>query len=119
MNQVILTGRTTGEIVVRTVNEKPVTTFTVAVDSYKDHTDFINCVAWDKKATLLEQYVKKGDKIGLCGRISTRSFDDKDGKKQYVTEVVVTEIEFLQPKAKEAKPEPKAEPTDMDMFVPF
>ena len=117
MNQVILTGRTTGEIVVRTVNEKPVTTFTVAVDSYKDHTDFINCVAWDKKATLLEQYVKKGDKIGLCGRISTRSFDDKDGKKQYVTEVVVTEIEFLQPKQKtEQKP---AEPTDYDMFVPF
>ena len=117
MNQAIITGRVCGDIVVRTANNKPVTSFTVAVDSYKDHTDFINCVAWDKKAELLEKFVKKGDKIGLCGRISARSFDDKDGKKQYVTEVVVTDIEFLQPKAKEAKPETK--PEDYDMFIPF
>lgn len=117
MNQVILTGRTTGDIIVRTAGDKPVTSFTLAVDSYKDHTDFINCTAWDKRATLLEQYVKKGDKIGLCGRLSTRSYDDKEGKKQYVTEVVVTDIEFLQPKAKEEK---KTEAyADAEMFIPF
>ena len=117
MNFATIIGRTTGDIVVRTANGKPVTNFTLAVDTYKDHTDFINCVAWDKKATVLEQYTKKGDKLGITGRISTRTYEDKEGKKQYTVEVVVTDIEFLTPKRKEEKTSEAFEPTDE--FVPF
>ena len=118
MNKCLLTGRTTNDIVVRnTQSDKAVTNFTLAVDRPKEGTDFINCVAWNKVADLLEKYVKKGDKLGVIGRIQARSYDDQNGKKVYVTEVVVDEIEFLQPKAKEEKPE--AKPEDYDMFIPF
>lgn len=97
-----------------TQSDKAVANFTLAVDRSKDGADYINCVAWNKTAELLEKYVKKGDKIGLIGRIQTRTYDDNNGRKVYVTEVVADEIEFLTPKPKEEKPV-----QDDDEFVPF
>ena len=101
MNQVCLIGRLTKDVEERrTQNGTPVAMFTLAVDRKKreDGADFINCVAWDKAAETIAQYVHKGDRFGVVGRLSTRSYDGKDGKKVFVTEVVVTNFQFLESK---------------------
>ena len=73
MNQVILTGHLAKDIELRkTQHNKSVASFTIAVSNGKDkNADFINCVAWEKTAELLSQYVKKGHKIGVQGKVST------------------------------------------------
>ena len=60
--------------------------------------DFINCVVWDKQAENLVKYQKKGNQIAVEGRIQTRNYDDKDGKKVYVTEILASNISFLDSK---------------------
>ena len=98
INNVVLTGRLTKEIELRrTTSGKTCTSFTLAVNRNKQETDFINCVAWDKLAELLERYTHKGSQIGVEGRIQTRNYDDKNGKKVYITEVLVNSISFLEP----------------------
>jgi single-strand DNA-binding protein len=98
MNSVILIGNLTADVELKqTPSRKSVASFTLAVSQGKDKpTDFINCVAWEKTAELISQYVKKGHKLGVVGRVSTRSYDNKEGRKQYVTEILVREIEFLE-----------------------
>lgn len=104
MNKVILIGRTTKEIDLRrTTNGNAVVSFTLAVDNPfqkneegKNTTDFINCVAWNKTAEIMYQYVSKGQKIAIEGRIQTRNYEDKDGKRVYVTEVLVSNLEMLE-----------------------
>lgn len=101
MNNVCLIGRLTKDVEERrTQNGTPVAMFTLAVDRRKreDGADFINCVAWDKAAETIAQYVHKGDRFGVVGRLSTRSYDGKDGKKVFVTEVVVSNFQFLESK---------------------
>ena len=98
INTVVLTGRLTKDIELRrTTSGKICTSFTLAVNRNKQETDFINCVAWDKVAELLERYTHKGSQIGVEGRIQTRNYDDRNGKKVYVTEVLVNSISFLEP----------------------
>lgn len=81
--------------------------FTLAVTrKFKDNngeyqSDFINCVAFKKTAELICEYIDKGDLLGIDGRIQTRNYEGQDGKKVYVTEVVVEQIHFLQAKKKE------------------
>ena len=103
MNKVILMGRLTKEPEVKnTANGTAVAKFTLAVDRrFKDangqkQTDFISCLAWRQTATFISSYFHKGSKIAITGSIQTRSYDDKDGKKVYVTEVVVDEAEFAE-----------------------
>ena len=97
INNVVLTGRLTKDIKLRrTTSGKTCTSFTLAVNRNKQETDFINCVAWDKVAELLERYTHKGYQIGVEGRIQTRNYDDRNGKKVYVTEVLVNSISFLE-----------------------
>ncbi|NLT11893.1 MAG: single-stranded DNA-binding protein [Clostridiaceae bacterium] len=103
MNKVILVGRLTRDPEVKTTQSQvEVCSFTVAVDrrfktaSGERQSDFINCVAWRQQAKLLGQYFQKGHRIGIIGSLQSRSYDDKDGKKVYVTEVTVDEIEFLE-----------------------
>ena len=105
MNHVILTGRLTSDTEIKkTQNGKSVTSFIIAVSNGKDKdADFINCVAWEKTAELINQYIKKGHMFGINGKVSTRSFENKEGKKQYVTEILVREVEFLESKQKENK----------------
>lgn len=112
MNKVYLIGRMTKDAEIRTTqNQTMVATFTLAVDRrFKDkdgqrQADFISCVAWRQTADFLSRYATKGSKIAVCGEIQTRNYD-KDGKKIYVTEVVVDEVEFAEAKA-ESKNEPK------------
>jgi single-strand DNA-binding protein len=105
MNQVVLTGRLTKDIELRYAegSGKAIGKFSLAVDrDFKKEgqtdVDFINCIAFDKKAETIANYVKKGHKLGVIGRIQTGSYDNKDGNKVYTTDVIVDKIEFLQPK---------------------
>lgn len=116
MNRVILIGRITKDIELRSTKDgKSVTSFSLAVSrmNKEKETDFISCVAWDKTADLMEKYVCKGDQIAVSGKIRTRNYEDKNGQKVYATEVIVDEIQFLG-----GKSEPKEEPKQDDGF-PF
>lgn len=80
---------------------KAVASFSIAVNEGwgdKKKTHFINCVAWNKTAEALANYTQKGSKIMLSGRINTRNYDNKEGKKVYITEIIADEIEFLSKK---------------------
>lgn len=102
MNQVVLTGRLTKDPELRITNsDKSVASFNIAVDKYGEGADFINCVVWGKQAENLCKYQEKGSQIALSGRISTRTYDDAKGNKQYITEVIADSIEFLGNKKKE------------------
>lgn len=106
INSVALVGRTTKDIELRsTKSGKPVASFTLAVDRGKrdDGADFITCVAWDKTAETISNYVHKGDLFGVTGNLQTRSYEDKNGRKVHVTEVVVRTFQFLQPKKRDTE----------------
>ncbi len=112
MNKVCLTGRITKNIELKyNQNNVAITSFTLAViRKFKNQngeyeSDFINCIAYKSTAELLSKYVKKGDLLGIEGRIHTRNYEDKDGKRIYVTEVIVDSIDFLQAKKDESKQE--------------
>lgn len=98
INKVILMGRLTRDPEIRhTGTGRAVCNFTIAVDngySQNRQTDFINCVAWNNQADFMEKYFTKGMMIIAYGRISTRTWEGQDGKKNYVTEVVVSEVSF-------------------------
>lgn len=98
INKVILMGRLTRDPELRyTSASKPVCSFTIAVDSgYGDSkkTDFINCTAWQNQAEFLNKYFKKGMMIIAAGRISTHMWESENGKKNYSTDVTVSEISF-------------------------
>ena len=106
MNKVILMGRLTRDPEIRYSqgnDQMAIARYTLAVDRRfnrnGDQTaDFINCVAWNKTADLMTQYLHKGSLIGLEGRIQTRSYDNQQGQRVYVTEVVAESVQFLEPK---------------------
>lgn len=101
MNKVILVGRLTADPELRqTPQGTEMTRFTVAVDRrYRrdggQQADFITCVAWRQQAEFICRYFNKGKLIGLEGQIQTRSWDGQDGKRQYATEVLVDNVEFI------------------------
>ncbi len=100
MNLCVLIGRLTKDVQERrTQNGKSVVSFTLAVDRRKKEygADFINCIAWDNAAETIARYVHKGDLFGVTGYIQTRSYE-KDGRMNYVTEVVTTGFQFLEHK---------------------
>lgn len=105
INRVVLIGRLTKDPVLRkTLNDKSVVQFTLACNRNvsKDgekNVDFINCIAWNKVAELMAQYLHKGSLIGIDGRIQTRNYQDKSGRTVYLTEVVVEQQQFLEPKS--------------------
>lgn len=98
INKAILMGRLTRDPELRhTGSGTAVCSFSIAIDNgYGDNrqTDFINCVAWNKTAEFVEKYFTKGRMIIVVGRISTRTWEGQDGKKNYVTEVVASEVSF-------------------------
>lgn len=105
MNKAILIGRLTKDPELRTIpTGRNVCQFSVAVSrnftnaNGEREADFINCVVWDKQAENLVKYQKKGNQIAVEGRIQTRNYDDKDGKKVYVTEILASNISFLDSK---------------------
>jgi len=97
MNKCILIGNLTRDPELKyTPQGTAVCTFTLAVSRRKkDEADFINCQAWQKTAELVATYLTKGSKCSVEGRIQTRNYENKEGKKVYVTEVIVDQVEFL------------------------
>lgn len=98
INKAILMGRLTRDPELRhTGTGTPVCSFSIAIDNgYGDNrqTDFINCVAWNKTAEFVSKYFTKGRMIIVIGRISTRSWEGQDGKRNYTTEVIANEVSF-------------------------
>ena len=123
LNKAIIMGRLTRDPEIRhTDSGKAVATFTVAVDnSYGENkkADFINCVAWNKTAEFVKNWFGKGRLIVIVGRIATRTYESQDGKKNYVTEVVVNEVSFGDSKKDETPEESTDEftvmPNDVDL----
>lgn len=103
INNVTLVGRLTRDVDLRyTQNGKAVASFGLAVNRpFKNangeyEADFINCQAWGKTAENLANYMKKGNQVGVVGRIQTRNYENNEGKRVYVTEVVAEQVVFLE-----------------------
>ena len=103
MNKVSLVGRVCKDPEIKmTTNQTPYCNFTIAVDrKFKDangqrQADFISCVAWRQTASFIQKYFRKGSRIGICGSIQTRNYEDQNGQKRYITEVLVEEAEFVE-----------------------
>lgn len=103
LNKVILMGRLTRDPELKsTPTGASVVSFSLAVErnfarqGEQRQTDFINCVAWRNQAEFLAKYFAKGQLLALSGNLQTRQYDDKDGKRVYVTEVVVDELHFAE-----------------------
>lgn len=111
-------SRTTG-------SGKAVTTFTIAVNRrFKNHagdtvTDFFPVVVWDKLAEVCAKHLEKGKKVAVIGELQTRSYDDKQGVKRYVTEIVADEVEFLSPRERQESSEPEGFTEINDPDLPF
>lgn len=115
MNKVFLIGRLTRDPELRYTSENnAVVNFSVAVNrTYTNQAgereaDFINVIAWRKLAENIKNYLGKGSQIAIDGRIQTRTYE-KDGKKNYVTEVVAENVTFLDTKASREKMSQKEE----------
>ena len=104
MNLAILIGRLTRDPELRYIPStgKPVATFNIAVDrtfTGKDgqkQTDFFNIVVWGKIAENCANYLAKGRLVGIKGQIQNRTYDDMDGAKRYITEVIADQVQFLE-----------------------
>ena len=131
MNKAILMGRLVRNPEGKTTpNGIPTCRFTVAIDrSYRKEgeerqADFLDCVAWRGTAEFVGRYFQKGNRILLVGSIQTRSWE-KDGVKRHATEIIVDEVEFVDPRKNDVEPEPQAEPEthpadpDDDCALPF
>lgn len=111
MNKVVLVGRLTRDPDTKTIDEngKVVTRFTLAVNRrFKNaggerEADFIPIVLWGRRAEIVSEYMTKGRMISISGRLQTRSYEDKDGNRKYVTEVVADDFQFVDSRKSEDK----------------
>ena len=114
LNKVILIGRLTKDPELKsTGGGVSVLNFTVAITrKYKDangerQSDFVNCVAFRQTAEFISNYFKKGNMISIDGTIQTRNWDDGEGKRHYVTEVLVNEVGFIEGKKQDTESLPE------------
>lgn len=130
INRVVLVGRLTRNVDLRyTKDGAAVGSFTIAVNRQftnangEREADFINCVIWRKAAENLTNFVRKGSLIGIDGRLQSRSYENQQGQKVYVTEVIVDSFSLLESKSKnenndtQSKQESKAENYSNDPFA--
>ena len=116
VNKSILVGRLGKDPEVRAVNDETnVCNFSIATnrsvkrgDQWEDETDWHNVVAWRRLCDLMQKYTSKGSRVYVEGRMQTRSWEDTDGNKRYITEVVASDIQLLDSKAD--TPEPASAP---------
>lgn len=102
MNKVFLIGRLARDPELRyTGNNTPVTSFTIAVNrtftnaAGEREADFINVVVWRRQAESVKNYLSQGSQVAVEGRIQVRNYDDQNGQKRYVTEVIADTVEFI------------------------
>ena len=102
INRVVLVGRMTKDPELRrTAKGDPVTSFTLAVNRNftsgdgQRQADFINCLSWNKSAENVERYCSKGSLVGVEGRIQTRNYDNAQGQKVFMVEVLCDSVQFL------------------------
>lgn len=102
MNKVVLLGRLTKDIELRyTQTGNTVASFSLAVnrkfvkEGEERKADFINIVAWNKLAEMTSKYISKGQQVCIAGRLETRTWDDEQGQKHYITEVIAEEVTFV------------------------
>ena len=127
INNVCLVGRLTRPVDLRyTQNGTAFGSFTLAIDrTYKNQagekeTDFINCVIWRKSAVNLSNFTKKGSLLGVEGRLQTRNYENHEGKKVYITEVLVENFSLLESKATtEARDTQAQETTNIPETIEF
>lgn len=106
MNKVMLIGNLTKDVDLRaTQSGKAVATFTIAVSRRfeKDKTDFFNIVVWGNLADNCAKYLCKGRQVAVAGEIQNRSYDDKNGNKRYLTEIVADDVQFIGKNTNEAE----------------
>lgn len=118
MNNVSLVGRLTRDPEIKvSASGSSYARFAIAVDRRKkdDGADFINIIAFGKTSEFIEKYFRKGQRIGIVGRIQTGSYDGKDGKKVYTFDVIADNVEFVE--SKSASGPASATPANADGFV--
>lgn len=116
MNKTLLLGRLTKDPEIKyTQTNNMVATFTLAVnrrfakEGEERQADFFNIVAWSKLAETASKYLKKGMQVLIIGRLQTRTWEDEQNIKHYVTEIICEEIEFVESKKQEPNPDILAE----------
>ena len=116
LNQVTLVGRLTKDPELRyTPDGKAVSNITLAVKrSFRNANgeyvvDFVNCTLWNRIAENTAVYCQKGSVVGITGKIQTRQFENQDGKRTFVTEVIVENVSFMDRKTVEKKAAPVEE----------
>ncbi len=124
MNKIILIGRATKDIELKmTTSGTEVVDFSLAVTrNFKNadgeyDADFINCIVYGKLASTISNYVRKGDRLAVEGRLQVRSYQNSEGKNIYVTEVVVSNVDFLEAKKSEPKEEVSIPKEEVDPFA--
>ena len=127
LNKVQIIGRVGQQPETRKVGESQVTTFSLAAsEKYTnkagekvEETEWFNIVMWRKLAESAEKYVNKGDLLYIEGKLKTRSWEDKDGNKRYMTEVVADQMKMLGGKGKESKPQREEGDMNSNDDLPF
>ena len=129
LNKVILIGRLTRDPELKhTTSNTAVVNFSIAVNrpfsnqSGERGVDYINVIAWDKQAENINKYLSKGSLVSVEGRIQSRSYENNEGKKVYVTEVVAVNVQFLDSKKNnnsEAAYTEKSTPVEKDPYADF
>ena len=117
MNKVILIGNLTADPAPSEVNGVALSRFSIAVNrNYANAdgertTDFFNITAWRQQAEVCNTYLRKGNKVAIVGSLQNRSYEDKDGNKRFITDIIASEVEFLTPKGQEQEETPKKKVT--------
>lgn len=126
LNRVVLMGRIANEIELKvTASGVSVLSFNVAVErsfsreGEEKQTDFITCVAWRNQADFISKYFSKGRMIALEGSLRTRTYDDKNGTKHYVTEVYVDSVSFTGEKTSDVQAVPVVQKVTAEMVKDY
>lgn len=128
INKAIIIGHSTKDAELRyTQTGKQVATFTLAVDrDFKNaqgerEVDFIPCVVWGKLAEIAGKYVAKGKQLAVAGRIQTRNYEDNNGQRRYITEIIVSDMQLLGSRQEQqAQDAPRGfEPVEYNSDLPF
>lgn len=105
INRAVVCGRLVRDPELRrTQNGTPVASFTLAVNRRfknadgQQEADFLNCVAWNKTAEIVDQYCSKGNLVGVEGRLQSRSYQDNQGNNRTVVEIIADQVQFMQSK---------------------